>query len=86
MPPHGSLLAHPPLTADRGRWSVPVPWAVVGTARDYLARRGCPGTLCLDAVARRAELILWPGADPGQALDLLDHLNGQPVAAARRSA
>jgi hypothetical protein len=73
-----TVLATPPLTADRGRWTVEVPWGLLNTAHDHLRRRGCPSTLCIDPAARQAHLVLWPGVDPTRALELLRQLAGHP--------
>src|SRR5438270_10971736 len=69
-------LDQPPLTADRNLWCVPVPWELASVARGHLKARGCPSTLCLDAAAREAHLVLWPGVDPRRAADLLGQLTG----------
>jgi hypothetical protein len=83
MPPAYFRLDSPPLSSERGLWCVPVPWDLVAVARGHLAARGCHSTLCVDVAARQAHLVLWPGADPRKAVELLDGLRGGP---ARRAA
>jgi hypothetical protein len=58
----------PPVTSESGRWYVSVPWEQADNLRSRLMRRGCPSTLCLDPLARRARLELWPGVSPDQVL------------------
>lgn len=65
------------LTADRNLWCVPVPWTLATVVRGHLKARGCPATLCLDAAAREAHLVLWPGVDPRRTIDLLGQLTGE---------
>ncbi len=61
-----------PVTSECGRWYVSVPWEQADNLRNKLKRRGCPSTLCLDPLARRARLELWPGVSPDQALAELE--------------
>jgi hypothetical protein len=68
---------HPALTADRDLWCVTVSWDLASVARGHLKARGCLATLCLDPAAREAHLVLWPGVDPGQAVELLGELAGE---------
>jgi len=77
MTPTPYLANSPALTADRGRWYLPVDWNCVPVVYDHLRLRGCRSTLCLDAAARTAQLVLWPGTDPFKAARLLGELTGQ---------
>ena len=70
-------LEQPTLTADRNLWCIPVPWELAPVARGHLKARGCPTTLCLDAAAHEAHLVLWPGVDPRRTIDLLGQLTGE---------
>ena len=54
------------VTSECGRWYVSVPWEQADNLRSRLTRRGCPSTVCLDPLARRARLELWPGVSPDQ--------------------
>jgi hypothetical protein len=67
----------PNLSTDRGLCCVPIPWNLVPVVRGHLKARGCPTTLCLDAAAREAHLIPWPGIDPRRVVDLLAQLTGE---------
>ena len=58
----------PTATSECGRWYVTVPWEQADNLRNELERRGCPSTLCLDPLARRARLELWPGVSPDRVL------------------
>jgi hypothetical protein len=60
------------VTSECGRWYVSVPWEQADNLRNRLNRRGCPSTLCLDPLARRARLELWPGVSPDQVAAELD--------------
>jgi hypothetical protein len=77
MTPSPYLQNSPPLTADRGRWCLPVAWDLVPVVYDHLRLRGCRSTLCLDVGTRTAHLMLWPGTDPWTAAGLLCELTGQ---------
>jgi hypothetical protein len=77
MTPAPYVSTTPTLTADRGRWCLPVAWEQVPVVYDHLRLRGCRSTLCLDPVSRAASLILWPGVDPWKAAALIGRLTGQ---------
>jgi hypothetical protein len=54
------------VTSECGRWYVSVAWEQADNLRSRLKRKGCPSTVCLDPLARRARLELWPGVSPDQ--------------------
>ena len=66
--------ASPPLTSERGRWYVAVPWDCAHQWHARLGREGLQSTLCLDPAAREARLELWQGVDPQRALAVLQEM------------